>query len=332
MKREISIWTALWVSVGVAAAASLAILLLEPRLSQITLLPDQGFAWYYWKLPEPTLGGRLSAWSFYIAHQLFFWGLIWWATRNRAALRDRNRLHVVNWIGLFGTASFVALHYLQTAVWYDGLAQDTSVFSSQVSVIFLLVIVLIIEAPRRGLFFGQGGKWMSGLRPMLIKYHGYYFAWAITYTFWFHPMETSFGHLLGFFYTILLMLQGAFVFTRVHTNRWWTMVLEASVVIHGVTVALIAGQEVWPMFLFGFLAIFIVTQMHGLGLSRLTKGILIAAFAAGVVAVYSDRGWGMANEVIRIPVIEYGIVVLIALILLGARRILATRRGRAEES
>jgi len=327
MIKQISLWSALWASVFLTLLATLAILLLEPRLSQIELLPDAGFAWYYWKLPEQTLGGQLSAWSLYLAHQAFFWGLIWWATQNRKILRDRNRMHAVNWIGLAGTGLFVGLHYLQTAVWYDGLAQDTSVFSSQVSVILLLVIVLIMEAPRRGLFFGHGGKWMSGLRPMLIKYHGYYFAWAITYTFWFHPMETTAGHLLGFFYTILLMLQGAFVFTRVHTNRWWTMVLEASVVIHGVTVALVAGQEIWPMFLFGFLAIFIVTQMHGLGLGRMSKALLIVAFVIAVLVVYSDRGWSMMNEVVRIPFIEYGIVILLAGALLGVRRLLTKARA-----
>ena len=38
------------------------------------------------------------------------------------------------------------------------------------------------------------------------KYHGYYFAWAIIYTFWYHPMEITGGHLLGFFYMFLLLL------------------------------------------------------------------------------------------------------------------------------
>ena len=328
MKQNILLWRTFWASIGLTLIASLAILLLEPRLSQIELLPDKGFSWYYWKLPEQTLGGQISAWGLYIAHQLFFWGLIWWATKNRDLLRDRNRLHAVNWIGLAGSATFVALHYLQTAVWYDGLAQDTSVFSSQVSVIILLVIVLIMEAPRRGFFFGKGGKWTSGLRPMLIKYHGYYFAWAVVYTFWFHPMETTWGHILGFFYTILIMIQGAFAFTRVHTNRWWTMLLEASVVIHGVTVALVAGQEIWPMFLFGFLAIFVVTQMYGLGLSRLSRIAIITTFVAAVLFAYSFRGWENLNEVARIPVIEYGVAILIAALMLGGLKIINYVRTR----
>ena len=30
------------------------------------------------------------------------------------------------------------------------------------------------------------------------RYHGYYFAWAIVYTFWYHPMEATTGHLIDY--------------------------------------------------------------------------------------------------------------------------------------
>jgi hypothetical protein len=315
------LWRAFWLAVVATALGTGLILALEPRLSQIELLPDQGAAWYYWKLPEPTFWSRATAWGFYLAHQLFFWGLIWWGQTHREALRDRAKLHTVNVIGLLGTAAFGALHYLQTAVWYDGLAQDVSVFSSQASVVILLVAVLVIEAPRRGLFFGKGGSWLASARQVLIRTHGYYFAWAVTYTFWFHPMETTWGHLLGFFYTFLLMVQGALAFTRVHTNKWWTLVLEVSVLVHGVTVALVAGQEFWPMFFFGFSGIFVVTQMHGLGWSRLVRGAILVVWLVGIVWVYQGRGWEYLNEVVRIPVIDYVLVALLGGLVLGWRRL-----------
>ena len=304
-------------SILAALAASLSILLMGPHLARIEHLPDAGAAWYYWKLPEQQLSSQLTAWGFYLLHQLFFWGLIWWAQANRDKLRDRGRMHAVNWIGLGGTAAFGALHYVQTAIWYDGLAQDTSVFSSQASVVLLLVFVLMIEAPRRGLFFGSAGRSLAGIRPFLIRYHGYYFAWAITYTYWFHPMETTTGHLFGFFYTFLLMIQGAFVFTRVHTNRWWTVTLEVMVLLHGTVVALTAGQEFWPMFFFGFLAMFVITQMHGLGLSRAVRAVIGTLAVVAVVAVYSQRGWGNLNEVARIPVIDYVLVFVLAMLIWG---------------
>ena len=83
-------------------------------------------------------------------------------------------------------------------------------------------------------------------------------------------METTAGHLIGLFYMFLLLLQGSLFMTRAHTNRWWTVSLELLVAVHGTLVAVMnsgpGGQ--WPMFLFGFLGVFVLTQMHGLGLGR----------------------------------------------------------------
>ena len=57
--------------------------------------------------------------------------------------------------------------------------------------------------------------------------------------------------------------------------------------------------------------------MHGLGLSKLTKWLLAALFIFALVFVYSDRGWSQINEVLRIPMIDYLLVfVLAGLILL----------------
>lgn len=317
---RLKLWPVFSISIAAALVLCAAILALEPHLSQITLLPDQGASWYYWKLPEPTTASRLSAWGLYTAHQLFFWGLIFWAKKHREEMKDRRKLHPINIVGLIGMGVFSLLHYLQTAVWYDGLAQDTSIWASQASVVLLLIVVLMIEAPRRGLFFGYAGGWLQGTRQVLIRTHGYYFAWAITFTFWYHPMETTLGHVIGFAYMFFLMIQGALVFTSVHTNRVWTLILEVSVLFHGVTVALVAGQEFWPMFFFGFAAMFIVTQMHGMGWSRGLRGLLGAAFLVGVFFVYTDRGWANLNEIIRIPVIDYlGVGLLGGLTLLAVR-------------
>ena len=303
------VWSA---AVIVAALVTACILLLETQLQQIVLLPDQGASWYYWKRSDPDFASQASAWGGYLFHQLFIWGVIAWCQNNRDRLQDRNRMHPINWIGLGGTAIFVALHFVQTAVWYDGLAQNTPVFSSQASVVLLLVVVLVIEAPRRGLFFGEGGSRFIGVRPFLIRYHGYYFSWAVVFTYWFHPMETTLGHLFGFFYTFLLLIQASFVFTRVHTNKYWTVCLEVLVLFHGAVVAIVAGQEFWPMFLFGFLIMFIVTQMHGLGLSKFVRWCIALLFIALLLAVYSERGWAQIHEIIRIPVIDYALVFVLA--------------------
>ena len=306
---------ALWGGVLFSVAYTALIYALGTRLEAVPHLPDTGASHYFWKLPEPTFWGRATAWGFYLAHQLAIWGTIWWAqTRVR---RYTKGLHPVNLAALGINAVFILLHLLQTHLWYDGLAQDVSIWSSQVSVIVLLVWVLLMENRRRGLFFGAKLPLGKRVGQFARTYHGYFFAWAIIYTFWYHPAEATTGHLWGFFYTVLLMLQGALMFTRVHTNRYWTVFLEVTVLAHGTLVAVMQGNGIWPMFFFGFGGIFVITQMHGLGLSRFVRGLILALYIGLVLFVYNNRGWDKVNEIIRIPVIDYLAVVVLALLIGG---------------
>lgn len=303
----------LWGGVAFSLLFTGLIWLLGGRLNDTTLLPDTGAAWYYWQLPEPSIVTRLSAWVPYLLHQTVIWALIYAAQKQRP--QYTGGLHRFNVLALLANAFFIVLHLVQTHVFYDGLAQDVSVFSSQASVVLLLVMVLLMESRRRGLFFGrQAGVPDSAIR-VVKHYHGYVFAWAIIYTFWFHPMVSTPGHLVGFIYMFLLMLQGSLFFTRAHLNRAWTTTLEGLVLAHGALVAYMQGNGMWPMFAFGFGAIFVVTQMHGLGWPRWAKAVTAALYLGLVTLVYSGRGWGKVNEVIRIPVIEYlSVFVLVGLI------------------
>lgn len=280
------------------------------RLASVPHLPDQGAAWYYWKLPQATFWSRATSWGFYLLHQLTIWSLIYFAqTRVKAYTGG---LHKVNLLALAANAFFIFLHFVQTQVWYDGLAQDVSIFSSQGSVIVMLVWILLMENSRRGLFFGKKAPISKEIIRFARTYHGYVFAWAAIYTFWYHPMENSLGHLIGFLYMFLLMLQGSLFFTRIHINRWWTLTLEVLVLVHGTLVAVMQGNGLWPMFAFGFGGIFVITQMHGIGLSRWARGLILAAYSGLALWVYSGRGWGNLNEIIRIPVIEYLAVFVLA--------------------
>lgn len=324
---------ALWLGIGFALAFTGLIAWAGTRLQAIELLPDQGAGWYYWKLPEPSAWTRVSAWGLYLAHQFTAWGLIYYAQKRfrtyTAGLRP------INLIALGTSAVFIALHFIQTHIWYDGLAQDVSIFSSQGSVIVLLVWVLLMENGRRGMFFGRRLPIRDEIVRWARTYHGYFFAWATIYTFWFHPMVSTPGHLVGFLYMFLLLLQGSLIYTRVHVNRWWTFTLEFTVLVHGTLVAIAQGAGLWPMFLFGFAGIFVITQMHGLGLRLWAKLLILAAYAAGVLAAYSQLGWDRVNEVIRIPLIDYLAVLVLAGLIGGglwvARRIRRLSRPSLEE-
>lgn len=284
-------------------------------LDESNFVPDQGASWYFWKLPNPTFWTRFTAWSFYVAHQLVTWGLIYYAqTRVKSYTKG---LHKVNWIALGANAFFIILHFIQTHIWYDGLAQDVSVWSSQGSVILMLVMVLLMENRRRGLFWGKKAPISKSASDFVRKYHGYVFGWAIVYTFWYHPMTSSTAHLGGFFYMFLLMLQGSMFYTRLHTNKWWMLVQEATVLIHGTMVAIMQGNGMWPMFFFGFGGLFVLTQMHGVPLPKWAKWSILGAYVAGALVNYGLTDITMIHQVTWIPIIEYLGVFILSIIIGG---------------
>jgi hypothetical protein len=291
-------------------------------LDTVALQPDQGSMWYYWQLPSPTFWTQFTAWGGYLLHQSFMWGTIFYAQRKRQ--RYTSGLHRINVIALIGNAAFILLHFVQTQIWYDGLAQNTSLFSAEASVVLLLVVVLVMENRRRGLFFGKRIPISQTIIDLCRRYHGYLFAWALVYTFWFHPMVATSAHLTGFLYMFLLMLQGSLFFTRIHLNRWWTTLLEVSVAVHGtVVVAQMGSDAVWAFGL-GFFTLFVVTQMHGLTLRAWAHRGIILLYGASILFGYTQRGGTVFRDLSLVPLIEYGLVVALAL-LLGMIIFLRTR-------
>lgn len=280
-----------WWGFAFCAAVMGAIFALAPYSDGVALEPDRGNWWYYWQLAEPTFITRMSAWLPYTAHIVSIWFLIYYA--KQAKPRYVMGLHAFNVWALGVNAFFVLLHLVQTKVFYDGLAQDVHEATSMGSVVLMLFLILLMENNRRGLFFGKKIGFMMGVGDAVKRYHGYYIAWAIIYTFWYHPVEMTSGHLAGFAYMFLLILQSSLFFTRYHTNRVWTMFLESLFVIHGAMVAafiLNPGQhQFWSQFLFGGMAIFLITQMHGLGLSTRAKWLVAAPLVVLMATFYFNR-------------------------------------------
>jgi len=308
----------MWCGIAFSLMFTIVIQFARPLVPTIDFAPDTGASHYYWILPDPGALTRLSAWGSYLAHQFLIWFLIWRA--QCAKLSYTNGLHRVNVLAFVGNAAFVTWHLFQTAVWYDGLAQDVSIWSSQWSVIIMLVLILHLENQRRGVFFGKKIRFLTETGGFVRKYHGYVFSWAIVYTFWFHPMENTSGHLIGFFYMFMLMVQGSLFFTRAHVNRYWTFTLEILVLFHGTLVAINQGNGMWPMFFFGFAGLFIITQMHGLGLKLWQRWGFLVLYIAGVLWVYSSKNLAMVHQVTWIPVTEYAAMfVLAGVIWLGMR-------------
>jgi len=334
-EKTYSLKKAIVYSVSMAFAFTLLAYFLSMTLGRFraTLLPDQGASWYYWKLPHPEFWATVTMWAFYAAHQT----LVWWLIHRlkRSAPVPKGRINRVNLWLLVTNTVFIGLHLLQTVFFYDALAQYVPVMSSQGSVIVMLVMILILLNRRRGLFFGkkaslpqQGVAWVSGI-------HGYFIAWAILYTFWFHPMEGTLGHLIGFFYLFMLMTQISLARTSWHSNLKWITFLEVFVAFHGAVVAIEAGNGMWPMFFFGFMMMFIVTQMVGLIRNRLAIAGITASYVVLVLMTYgglfgdvfSGRavGLGSLHQITWIPVILYGLVFVLAWLAQGLSRIMKPR-------
>ena len=223
-----------WGLLGCAALMGV-IFAAGPYSEGLVLEPDRGDMWYFWQLHEPTAITRLAAWLPFSLHWIAMWYLI---SRGRSA-RPKYvlGLHSFNLQAIAVNAFFILLHIAQTKIFYDGLAQDTHEATSLGSVVIMLFAIMLMENKRRGLLFGHKFEFMYEAGEVVRRYHGYYFSWAIIYTFWYHPVELTQGHLAGFSYMFLLFLQGSLFFTRMHVNRWWTMSLELLFVVHGALVA-----------------------------------------------------------------------------------------------
>ena len=282
------------------------------RLTEVAHPPDGGAMWYYWVLPEPTTTTRLTAWSLYLCHQVLHWAMLYYGQNYVNYSHSLQPFHY--WMAGMNFL-FIGLHLLSTHTTYDGLAQDTHIVSALGAVAIMLIWVLLMENNRRGLFFGYSIPFPKDLIQFSRKYHGYYFSWAIVYNFWYHPMEGTFPHLSGLLYKFILMTQSCLFMTPIHYNKYWTCALEFIVLVHGTSVSFFMYPETLAMFFFGFGLIFVISQMHGIGLSHTTKVAIALLMLVGCTVYYWLTGIYKIGEVFRIAVTDYVGVFVLAVIL-----------------
>ena len=321
----------------------LLIFLLEPllRVRFPPLNTDTGPADYYWTLNVRNSLTMIITWTFYGAHQLSVWIIIYWAHINyRKKTLDKNK--VIKYISLMTIVmvGFSLLHLLQTQIWYDGLAQDVPIWTSQGSVIVMLSLLIVMQNPKRGIFFGK--KENKLMRPEVGKVfmtnHQVIFSWALVYTFWFHPMDSSPALLSGFLYMGLLFTQITLAYTRIHLNKWWILVLESYVAVHGTIVAIAQWLDfgsfpMWPMFLTGFLAMVVFTYIHGLGLKNWVRWLIVVSYSVFLVFLYLPSPYGIGRDIayltrlefLWIPIILY-LIAFIAAVLAHIYLILKNKR------
>ena len=318
-----------FVAVISALMLSAIIWLMGPNLKRFTdtFLPYQGAWWYPWQLPVRDATGMAIVWILYLANQFAIWGLIHWAQRNLVNQKTRpsENLTMFNLAAFSITLLFTILHLAQTHIWFDGLAKDTPILTSQGSVIIMLAIILVIENPRRGLILGKiaGKPFTPQVSAWFRHNHMYIISWALVYTFWFHPMATDPQLITGFFYMFLLFTQMSLAYTWIHTDRRWIIALEGFVAIHGAIVAFyntsfFGSADMWPMFFSGFAFMFIFTYLYTLKASKLFYIVVSFMYAGSLIWLYAPFGYGrnltnlLRLEMLWIPLILYGLAVIFA--------------------
>ena len=312
---------------------------LQPFLD--TLLPRNSADWYYWKLPARNFWTMFVVWTFYLSHQFAIWAAIYWAQKNLSTVRPSGSLTKYNLAAFTITIAFVFLHLLQTQIWFDGLAQDVPIWTSQDSVIIMLAVMLIIENPRRGLFMGRraGKPFTARVTGFFRRNHMYIFSWAFVYTFWFHPMAADPQLLSGFFYMFLLFAQMSLAYTSVHLDKRWIITLESYVAIHALIVAIynaafFGSPEMWPMFFAGFAFMFVFTYMYALNVRKKIRWLITVLYLSFVAWLYLPLPIGLGRnislllrlEVVWIPLILYGLSAAfagLAYLTIARRRIVA---------
>ncbi len=310
MKKETRL---LFLAIAISFFLCFVIVLIDPYVSDQVLLADSGASHYYWKLPTRNNMVMLLVWSLFFIHLFGNYFLIRKRQKNaaRGFVKENYYLAIFNLV-------MIILHYVESIVYYDGLAQDVSIFSSQYSVILVLVTIILMQVSSRGIIFGI----KLPLPPKVLKYmymiHGFVFTFAIVYTFWYHPVINTIGHLFGFFYMFLLFTQICFFKTSVHTNTKWIVLLEVLVAFHGASVAYyVQNSDLWSMFFYGFGFLFAFTQVYGLTKNRVITTIVQIVFSALAIYYYASTDISNIHQVLWIPIIEYLHVVVLYLIFIG---------------
>ncbi|KAI9498463.1 hypothetical protein BDB00DRAFT_800386 [Zychaea mexicana] len=279
---------------------------------------------YAWRLVDSTSLGRLSAWIGYLVHQLGQWLILAKVQQQQKKSKENcdgrkdakgikwsnDTFYTWNWQMVYLNGSMMLYKLLQTHTTYDGLAVDVSEGTAQGSVIAVLVVALLLAIPSRGIAFGKGKKIQSlsfkETLDFVKKYHGYVMSFGTVYNFHYHPAEGTMGHLGGFFYQCLLLWQSASFYHQSHRNKYWVLLLETWVFIHGTVTAIIQPGTNWQIFSYGFAIVFLVNQVYDTPIPKRYPWIMASMYTVFSVAVaLGFQGNRAYYKMTFVPVAEY---------------------------
>ncbi|KAI6656079.1 hypothetical protein LOD99_11334 [Oopsacas minuta] len=305
----------------------------------------RGVLWYRWKsLPSqqalnfsPFTGIKFpyslnvrakSAWLGFILHFIFMTFMITWAKIRYSTHHTHNcpvptapswcdytnKLEIIHYVFLIGTAIFVILHLLQTHYSYDGIAQDAAEMVPIIGTVLSLVVLALMQQTERGLVFGYGldTETFIALTNIARRFHPFIVGWDIVFTFWYHPMEGGVHHIPGLLPLLCIFIQGCLLFTTVHLNPIWRVALELLGFPHAIYIEYSHPERGrWKMFLTGVLLTPIVVHFHMFNMSFILTTSLLVCYVTLVVVLYRDMPWYRWTEPLHFPCIIFLLIFLV---------------------
>ena len=215
---------------------------------------------------------------------------------------------------------------------------------------FLLVVMIVVmESDKRGIVAGRGLSLYEGSTYLLRRYHGYVFSYIAIHQLWFHPWVRTQAHAIGLAHSVLLLTQSSLVFTKMHINPYWTLLLEVFLVLHAVPMKqtpfgyfsifpadygvqsddTLAASRAW---LSGFLVLLCVTQVHGLPVWKRVDArfrmIPLITVTGVVLALWQPQRFRGAHGALTIPAIVYIGALLFRSLLAGVCALCSCVSGR----
>jgi len=265
----------------------------DPEWSNGSEVPDEGCN------VDPKIG-QIISWVMYIPHQLIQWWILYKAQQEKPKYQEGWRWF--NWWMLYTNAFFMGLKLLSNALTYNAMSSHLPLWFGQGAVFNMLLIVLAMQVPVRGMCCGScsrgckvgskqisKGEYWTEMAMFMRKYHGYYIAFGVTSDWYYHPLESSPGHLSGIANDLMILWQTICIYTPAHRNKWWCIACEFIVTFHGPLIALGRGGGA-GMFGFGFTIVFMCSGQWGLPLNKATRAMLASLFFGLLVANYG-LGW-----------------------------------------
>jgi len=203
---------------------------------------------------------HVAPWAGYIPHQILALVLLGYVQSKSPKYSHRFRWF--NWAFLLLNGFFIMLKYTQTSLTYNGLSMHLSLGWGVGTVAIYLCVVSCMYITTRGVCFGRCKRCKFWFKPSLFfkKYHGYYICFAIINDFWYHPFESTPGHLTGILNDLLLLWQMTGIYTHGHRNKYWCLMVECLVLPHSAFIAIDRGTGSSGTFGFGYFLVLVVTQ------------------------------------------------------------------------